>query len=63
MRYGLAATALLVFSFVLQAALFLAALFICRFDHRPLTGMTGPGDYRNLAIAYGGAGDIIKARY
>lgn len=45
------------------AALFLAALFICRFDYWPLTGIIGPGDYRNLAIAYHEAGDDIKARY
>lgn len=45
------------------AALFLAALFICRFDYWPLTGVTGPGDYRNLAIAYREGGDDIKARY
>lgn len=45
------------------AALFLAALFICRFDYWPLTGITGPGDYRNLAAAYREAGDGVKARY
>lgn len=45
------------------AALFLAALFICRFDYWPLTGITGPGDYRNLAIAYQAAGDNVRARY
>ncbi len=45
------------------AALFLAALIICRFDYWPLNGTTGAGDYRNLAIAYRVAGDDVKARY
>lgn len=41
MRYGLAATALPVFSFGLQAVLFLAALFICLFDYRPWNAKLG----------------------